>query len=912
MDNVIKYNNGSEWIKWDLHIHSPLSFLNNKYENDWTNWVDKLVKNEIKAIGLTNYFRFNSEKDLSEIDIVRDKLKNTDIKVFPNLEFRIGQPNKDGDFINIHIIFSDKIETSRFNNFFTRLKLENEKFCSDLKSTADFEKAVINKKDLEKALKDNFNRIDEYLIVCVPNGYGGFRSDNKVGRSVEIANLYDKMSDFVFAREQDRDYFLKEIRYENSIPKACIFCSDAHSIADIGSKFTWIKANPTYEGLKQIIFEPVQRVRIQQEKPEQKSNYQIIKKIRFVSGDTNYNVFGNQEIYLNPNLNSIIGGKSSGKSLLLHTIAQSIDPEQVKRTEKKLEFKGYNLSCNFEVDWADGTVDKLSEHEEFKNKKITYIPQLYINYLVEQNSKDELNKLVLNILRQDSSFKTFYDDKIQIISEITNSLNEKIDSLLFALDKGISINNEIKSKGGNLNKSESITKFIDEEIAKLETNYKLIQEKTKFDETELKEYQDLISQKNSSQQLIQQLAKDKSLIEKIYSEALKIRNTYFQDNIGYLEEFAINSSARAKEYKDFFKNEFELLIAKLSENKLTYNIDNQTKEKEIISIDLEKKLEKYVLKLKEQKELETVLKNIEKEKEKKRRIIELNDEKKSYENQYKEIRKQIKEALENRLNCFYEIKNLINKDKRNIGIEIELETNVIIKREKFPFYEQCNKKSISDYFGKIFPNEFVNLDELSTFFEKIQRIDDNKLLLHNENWIYLKDGINLKGIYSGIAKDSFELDFRITYQNDELLKMSPGKKGTVLLILFLKISTDDYPILIDQPEDNLDNRTIYNLLTKFIKEKKLDRQIIIVSHNANLVVATDSENVIVANQDGQEIGSNNNEFRFEYANGSLENSYKIANIKAVLKKQGIKEQVCDILEGGEIAFKKREEKYGIR
>lgn len=98
-----------------------------------------------------------------------------------------------------------------------------------------------------------------------------------------------------------------------------------------------------------------------------------------------------------------------------------------------------------------------------------------------------------------------------------------------------------------------------------------------------------------------------------------------------------------------------------------------------------------------------------------------------------------------------------------------------------------------------------------------------------------------------------------------------------------------------------------------IKEKKKERQIIIVSHNANLVVATDSENIIVANQEGQESVGSTSQYRFEYVNGSLENTLaKNESIPNVLYQQGIREHVCDVLEGGNEAFKQRERKYSIK
>ena len=135
--------------------------------------------------------------------------------------------------------------------------------------------------------------------------------------------------------------------------------------------------------------------------------------------------------------------------------------------------------------------------------------------------------------------------------------------------------------------------------------------------------------------------------------------------------------------------------------------------------------------------------------------------------------------------------------------------------------------------------------------------------------------------------------------------------STVLLILFLELSSAEYPIFIDQPEDNLDNRTIYDLLCKMIREKKQSRQIIIVSHNANLVVATDSENVIVANQLGQSSSKRTFASRFEYVNGPLELSFDNSadpNLSE-LQAKGIKEHVCDILEGGIEAFHNRESRY---
>ena len=144
--------------------------------------------------------------------------------------------------------------------------------------------------------------------------------------------------------------------------------------------------------------------------------------------------------------------------------------------------------------------------------------------------------------------------------------------------------------------------------------------------------------------------------------------------------------------------------------------------------------------------------------------------------------------------------------------------------------------------------------------------------------------------------------------------MSPGKKAIILLKLLISLAESNCPILIDQPEDDLDNRSIYNDLASFIREKKSKRQIIIVTHNANIVLGCDAEEVIVANQKG--INSPNNQFRFEYRSGAIENNTPILDengrqISGMLNSKGIQQHICEILEGGQEAFIKRQQKYSL-
>lgn len=134
--------------------------------------------------------------------------------------------------------------------------------------------------------------------------------------------------------------------------------------------------------------------------------------------------------------------------------------------------------------------------------------------------------------------------------------------------------------------------------------------------------------------------------------------------------------------------------------------------------------------------------------------------------------------------------------------------------------------------------------------------------------------------------------YSLTYAGQEIGQLSPGERGLLLLVFYLLVDKDDIPIVIDQPEENLDNQTIYRILVKCIKKAKERRQVIMVTHNPNLAVVCDAEQIIHASCEKQQS-------RFEYRSGAIEHP----EIRAI---------VVDILEGTEPAFKNRQSKYRLR
>lgn len=137
-----------------------------------------------------------------------------------------------------------------------------------------------------------------------------------------------------------------------------------------------------------------------------------------------------------------------------------------------------------------------------------------------------------------------------------------------------------------------------------------------------------------------------------------------------------------------------------------------------------------------------------------------------------------------------------------------------------------------------------------------------------------------------------EVDYDLEFNNKPISMLSPGERGLLLLTFFLLADTSSNPLILDQPEDNLDNQTIYNVLVQLIKNAKKKRQVIIVTHNPNLAVVCDSDQIICANFDSSK------DPKIEYLSGSIENP-------------DINERIVNILEGTMPAFKNRDKKYII-
>jgi len=887
---MLDFNRGSEWRKWDLHFHTPSSYDYKDKSQTNEQIIDKLIENGISVVAITDHH-------IIDINRIKELVRLADgrITILPGIEFLSDAKGKDpihfiaifpeNEKCKIDFIWKQIESKTAISKIEGAGKKVNEVYC-DLLDTINLVKELGGIITIHAG--DKTNSV-ENITHSLPHGEA---------QKTDIAHAIDI---YELGKEFDQDGYKKFVFPSINKVIPMIICSDNHDIKNYTLKQNcWIKAEPTFEGLKQIIYEP-ERVKIQEEKPEIKTAYEVIKSIKIIDAK---NVFTTEKIGFSSNLNSIIGGKSSGKSLLLFLLAKTVlSPEKFEEIKKYKNFVVYDnlegIDC--EVEWEDGQISKLSSNDN--KRHIDYIPQMHLNNIAEDKEKNITFKQTIDELLHKKLGYTIE------LHELRSKILEKNQTLSNEIDKYFDNEKELKrleselSLLGDKKAIEATIIMFNAELQQLKSKSNLTPE----DELEIKKINDLILEEEKKRTT---LNNDIVLFEgtKKVFENLNLRVNNFIN-----EEFAnVITTLENKILLENIKiNLSKQLISTIDSFKSANPFDTETLSTNILQINekidkLKLLLEPYNEKFNDKKKFLDTQKKLADEEEKLKKISQKEMEILSQKSKLNlEVFISKYDELFDSYNKIIEL----NEPYKLIGKDLELITEIKFDTEKFysnfSFFITKNQTLDKLFNATIYNNKNEFLYDSETHIEKINGI----LLKLFEGTLSFNQSKTLKEMVTYLFDDYFKVTYDLKQGYDRLEGMSPGKKGIILFQLFLEISSTKTPILIDQPEDNLDNRTVYNTLNDFIKNKKIDRQIIMVSHNSNLVVSTDSENIIVANQNGREEG----QVRFDYINGALENTFKNQSVgTSVLKSQGIREHVCELLEGGEIAFKKREQKYNIR
>jgi hypothetical protein len=472
MIEYLKYKRGSEWRKWDLHFHTPSS---HDYENkSVTNKeiVNELKSKNISVVAITDHhvIDFARIRDLQSI-------AGDDITILPGIEFC----SELGGSESIHFIGIFP-ENSDIESIWTIIQGAAELTKQDIEAKGGYENVqcdLINICDLIHKL----GGLTSVHAGSKTNTVESIKNNilNKMQQKRRI--LSESIDILELGKVADEEDYKKIVFKSIGFSLPMIICSDNHDINSYTLKENlWIKANPTFEGLKQITFEPVERVKLQPSKPEEKAGYHVIDSVSI-----NENEFWSNEIFLNPNLNTIIGGRSTGKSTLLKCIAKKIAPN-TEISQKEKEFINNHVGSMI-IKWQDG--------ESGENRDIEFFPQSHMYEIA--NDPKRTDNLIQDIIRQkdtDSNFTAYENFCSSNRTEIINKTGS-----LFQLQAEIdNLKKNLKEKGDK--------EGIEKEIKTLEERIKGINSGSAISKEEFAVFEESVKSISLKEQTIQTLKND--------------------------------------------------------------------------------------------------------------------------------------------------------------------------------------------------------------------------------------------------------------------------------------------------------------------------------------------------------------------------------------------------------------------
>ena len=933
-------NRGSEWRIWDLHVHSPASGFGT--ESDYPQFIKNLKDSEAEVIGINDYASVDGYTKVMEMGGVDGKVifPVTELRMDNKINHKRSTATKGGESINFHLIFDNELKPQQIKDALGSLSCYDENgddtILSHISDKKHLEKVSFSFKHVISKL-NTLSSIKGRFLVWVPyDEYGGIDNIDPDHDSFFKMAILKKTNILGSANQKQIDFFLSD-KCKNVVGKTipCIKGSDSHKIdypfgrlknekSEPIAKYCWIKAEPTFEGLRQICLEPEQRVKIQRDKPDFKEGKVVIDFVKFTSS---HNTFAEHPIYLSPNLNVIIGGKSSGKSILLYSIARTLSADEQILLKEDESFK-YDLTkidegFDFEV-MTQGETRQRLKREEGENSilpDIKYIPQNYLVKLAEPEltkSGGKLNKIVRDLINEDIISKQHYDGFIETIKQNDRMREQKIESYFILREDIKQLESELATKSNTEVLSKNIA-FNEREVEELNKKVGLTAEQIAEYKHLQRELDIIKKRENDTKRGIQQINRFNSDIRYSINEIKKKKQSLLQEiEIVELQKFVESRYALIDKL-----HEELIAIEKLSQD--TSNL-NQTAPYTEGSLFHE-------LTIQVQNNKDSLLKKLEpfqRDEETKEKIHRLNqsiDEDRKTIQQIKSFKERVESKKQELTKLEEQILNDFKENYQEYGkvldalkvrtSELEKDGLKISGKALYNFKKlRENLLPLSDGRSASF-KDFDLLDsarkstenyESDYIFEEVRKL----FLAVINNTYKLSKKTTAKEAVKIILDDYFFDYWEIVYKNDRLGEMSTGKASFVILMLIVGLSRSKAPILIDQPEDNLDNRSITSDLVSYLRNKKLERQIILVTHNANVVVNADAENVIVANQKGQGEQDYSSEYRFDYINGAIENSFdKKIGEPDLLKSTGIRQHVADVVEGGKDAFLLREKKYGF-
>ena len=880
---------GLVFHKLDLHVHTPASrCFKDKEATEPEEIIEKACEEQLSAIAITDH---NSGEWIDRIKVA----SKGKLIIFPGVE--ISAVGGRTGVVHIIGIFDPSKTTKDIENLLGALHISADKYGAQDAFTRESPSKVIDKivehdglpllphANSEKGVMGGMSGIPRTDIILNDNLAGAeapesdFNNEEKKTRRVRVCDLLDGSSPY------------RKMAVFQASDNPSDDGSGRHSVEGIGKEYSYFKLDEiTLEGLRQCFCDPDVRIKL-----KDASFNTINPSIECIAITGGF--LDGETVGFHDGLNSIVGGKGSGKSLIVEflrfalnqtsAISSVMEDNKGKLKEQLTPFGKIEVKLKL----SNGETYLLTRTYDCTNNPCTclnmrtgeeYLGSIEALFPILAYSQNEVIRIAENGDAQLELIDSFIDSS-GIINSI-NKLNEKLHNLEKDLSKSIKASTAVKSLDTELKTTIEKIKNIDivlnnalfVEMKALENKKVELEKHLTF----IDSLSDAISQTKTN---IQERLKVPDISESLIKDDLVVefqnisKNSLRESLVSLDEVFKTFDQTKIKMQLSFngWKQQYEekkkqylAALAETGNNQRKLEIERQILESR--KTDLNRELEAYTTQL---ERLDTL---------KRMRLELLNGQEISRKLLY-ETRKQ-------------KYEDLTTQSNERLRLSIEFATNPESFLNELVAWVKGSgiRKDVCERISKrISPSKFTTLI-IENDFETLARLaeideENAKKVLNNLN---AKDALEdvLSLAYQCYPQDVPKIEFR---KEDEeyypLSGLSVGQKCSALLIIAL--SEGDRPIIIDQPEDSLDTSSIYKDIVSKLRLNKEKRQFILTTHNSSVGVASDSDNFIILKSDAN--------------HGALVQS-------GAIDRQPVKNAVIGYLEGGPEPYALRNQKYNIR
>lgn len=933
MNNTIKYK-GTRWYKCDLHLHTKASKCFQDIQVTADQWVQRAIEQGLDCVAVTDHNTGIS------IDEIKQAAEGTVLTVFPGVEITC-DPSK----VHLIIIFNVSKTSADIRDFLVRADIRAADFGKQEAATTQsiFEIAELAKIDgaiVIPAHIDEYNGLGSISVENLKKFYSDYDINavqivhkeflnptlQTTGNTElkKVLNEYYNNPTPAIDEAIVKDWY-SPVKYALESNLAILTFSDnphepknsQHGLWGIGSHFTWIKMDerPSLEGLRQAFLLPYYRIKNELDcsaSPYTKPELWI--KSISISNTTITDAKTPLKIEFSPQLNTLIGGRGSGKSSVLRFIRGVFN-----RTVDIIDLPEI-LSDHNEFYKREAGRPKKGVLTETSLIEIEFVRNDILHKIIASNITNSVTQSIqIQRLNDTGNWEAVNDDgyidffdfehysqkQIYEIAQEPNALRERIDSAITGLEKIKADREHIRSLF--LEKSAAIRTIdvllagkgkIETRIRDLDMNIKKLQQsgisyliaaKEMFaKETELvSSFQSEIeTRENKLDELAQNIEItdiDFFTFDEQNSQVLKQYTQNVIDGFAKIKSELLILKEQSKQLKETFEQSIKSSEWKkaLNKNNDDFNLKKEELEKE--GIDAISSYERFI---REKTALEIELAEINE-----KALIREADrtERDRLQGEYLRLCKEITAKRRDF------VQGIVTGNKVKVNIkpfrnqsDFETRLRKIIQRENTSYQTDIDALLEICFSG----NVEQKIKDVRSVFTKIRANEDGSSIVsgHFVNLVKTLNESQIDEIELLLPEDEIEVQYKPTPTSSfkSLSTASAGQKTTAILTFIL--SYGRLPLILDQPEDDLDNRLVYELIVDRLKQAKENRQLIVVTHNANVPVNGDAEYIISMDTESKAL--------------------KVLHTGTV-EQISIKKEICDVMEGGEIAFEMRSKRYKL-